>query len=118
MASLRHPVTMRTMITTEKFSLIGTLKICVALNKEKCIASFRPPVPMRTIRTMITTASFFLDRNAQILYRIKQRKGLCFIQESGDDDDDQDDDMITPKTFILLSPKYNQNSRMPLLKPM
>ena len=29
------------------------LKICVALNKEKGIASFRNPVPMRTIRTMI-----------------------------------------------------------------
>ena len=47
---------------------------------------------MRTIRTMITTAGFPHDRNAQNLRRIKQRKGLCFILASSDDKDDKDDD--------------------------
>ena len=47
---------------------------------------------MRTIRTMITTAGFPHDRNAQNLRRIKQRKGRCFILASSDDVDDQDDD--------------------------
>ena len=35
----------------------------------------------------------------QNLRRIKQRKGLCFIQASSDDKDDKDDDLITPYTF-------------------
>ena len=55
---------------------------------------------------------------AQKMRRIKQRKGHSFIQEYSADNDDQDDDLITPKTFILLSPKYNQHRRMPLLKPV
>ena len=35
------------------FFLIGMLKICVALNKEKGFASFRHQVTIGTIRTMI-----------------------------------------------------------------
>ena len=35
------------------FSIIRMLKICTALNKEKDVTSFRHPVTMRTIRTMI-----------------------------------------------------------------
>ena len=41
------------MNTTAGFSLIGMLKICVALNKEKGFASFRNPVAMWTIRAII-----------------------------------------------------------------
>ena len=51
---------------------------------------------------MITIAEFFSDRNAQNLRRIKQRKGLCFIQESGGDVDDQGDNWITPYTFQVF----------------
>ena len=58
------------------------------------------------------------DLNAQKLRRLKQRKGHCSIRAVSDDEDDKDDDLITPKTFILLSPKYNQHSRTPLLKPV
>ena len=129
------------------FSLIGTLKFCTGLNKEKGFASFRNPVTMRTIRTMIwlhPKPLYYCLRNitriaecpcwslcddmcdsfkeigkyppqdiqglnrrfqrntfpnhatppyAQNLRRIKQRKGLCFIQETSDDEDDQGDDM-------------------------
>ena len=35
------------------FFMMGMLKICVTLIKEKGMALFRNPVPMRTIRTMI-----------------------------------------------------------------
>ena len=34
------------------FFMMGMLKICVTLIKEKGMALFRNPVPMRTIRTM------------------------------------------------------------------
>ena len=54
--SLRRRVTMKTMRsmnTTAGFLLIGMLKIYVALNKEKGSASFRHPVTIRTIRTMV-----------------------------------------------------------------
>ena len=36
-------------------------------------------------------SNFDAPFNAQKLRRIKQRKGLCFIQASSDDEDDQDD---------------------------
>ena len=68
---------------------------------------------MRTIRTMITTAGFPHDRNAQNLRRIKQRKGRCFFQASSDDEDDKDDDLIEPYTFHDSVPKCNHHSRTP-----
>ena len=60
--------------------MIGMLKICVALNKEKGIASFRQPLPMKTIRTMNTIDEFFPDLDAQNLRHIKQRKEHYFTQ--------------------------------------
>ena len=42
--------------------------------------------------------SIFILR-VQNLHRIKQRKGLCFIQALSNDVDDQDDDLITPYTL-------------------
>ena len=58
---------------------------------------------MRTIRTMITTAGFPHDRNAQNLRRIKQRKEHYFIQAMGDDEDDQDDGKMSLAFPILFS---------------
>ena len=45
--------------------------------------------------------------NAQNLRRIKQRKGLCFIQvisNHEDDEDDKDDDMILSYCRLLHRP--------------
>ena len=39
----------------------------------------------------------------QNLRRIKQRKGLCFIQASSDDEDDQDDGRLIFAFPILFS---------------
>ena len=44
-------------------------------------------------------SGIFPNRDVQNLRRIKQRKGLCFVQTSNDDRDDKDDDLITPYTF-------------------
>ena len=110
--------TNRTMITIAGFSLIGMLRIYVALIKEKNIASIKNPVPMRTIRTMNMTAFFIHDRDEQNLCRIKQRKGHCFFQISSDDVDDKDDDLITPYTFQDFHSKCNHQKQTPLLKPV
>ena len=58
---------------------------------------------MRTIRTMITTAGFPHDRNAQNLRRIKQRKRQCSIQVVSDDEDDQNDGKMSLAFPILFS---------------
>ena len=55
---------------------------------------------MRTIRTMITTAGFPHDRNAQNLRRIKQRKRQCSIQVVSDDEDDQNDEYDSSVSII------------------
>ena len=60
----------------------------------------------------------FTDRNAQNLRRIKQRKGLCFVQTSNDDRDDKDDDLIAPIAFDIAVPKCNQQKQVHLLKPV
>ena len=61
--------------------MIGTLKICVALNKEKGVGLIQASSADEDGQDDDYDIGFFLDRDAQNLRRIKQRKGLCFIQE-------------------------------------
>ena len=98
--------------------LFSGCNICVALNKEKDFASIRHLVTMRTIRTMNTTAGFFINRGAQNLRRIKQRKGNCLIQSSSDDEDDKDDDLITPIAIKISVLKCNHPKQVHPLKPV
>ena len=46
-------------------------------------------------------SGIFPNRDVQNLRRIKQRKGLCFVQTSNDDRDDKDDDLIAPIAFQI-----------------
>ena len=60
----------------------------------------------------------FTDRNAQNLRRIKQRKGLCFIQVVSDDEDDQDENRIAPIAIKISVLKCNHPKQVHLLKPV
>ena len=57
-------------------------------------------------------------RNAQNLRRIKQRKGLCFIQVVSDDEDDQDENRIAPIAIKISVLKCNHPKQVHLLKPV
>ena len=98
--------------------LFSGCNICVALNKEKDFASIRHLVTMRTIRTMNTTAGFFINRGAQNLRRIKQRIVHCYILAMSNDVDDQDDDLITPMNFKIFVLKCNHPKQVHPLKPV
>ena len=77
-------------------------KICTTLIKEKNITTLSDGDDKDDQDDEYDSRSFplsFPNSNAQNLRRIKQRKGLCFVQASSDDRDDQDDDFVTPYTF-------------------
>ena len=67
-------------------------KICTTLIKEKDIASFRHRMPMRTIRTMNTTAVFSMIGMLKKCTALIKEKEHGFIQAISDDEDDADDE--------------------------
>ena len=52
-------------------------KICTTLIKEKDTTSFRHKVPIRTIRTMNTTAGFLLIGMLKIYVALNKEKGIA-----------------------------------------
>ena len=63
-------------------------------------------------------SGIIFDRDVQNLRRIKQRKGLCFVQTSNDDRNDQDDDFIAPIAFDIAVSKCNHAKQVHLLQPV
>ena len=81
-------------------------------------------VPMRTIRTMNTTAVFSMIGTHKICVVLNIEKRRYFIQAISDDEDDQDNDLIIPYTFQIFrsqvySPKANApvEACVPICKP-
>ena len=78
--------TIRTMNTIGGFYVIGMLKNCVALNKEKDVGLIQASSADKDDQDDENNSAIFLPEfsqnlNAQNLRRIKQRKEPCFIQE-------------------------------------
>ena len=73
------------MNTMAGFSVIGMLKNCVALNKEKDVGLIQASSADEDDKDDEYDSGFFYlsfpIRDAQNLRRIKQRKGRCFFQE-------------------------------------
>ena len=114
--------TIRTMNTIGGFSVIGMLKNCVALNKEKDVGLIQASSADKDDKDDEYDRGFFClsfpNRNAQNLRCIKQRKGLCFIQPSSDDEDDQDENRIAPIAIKISVLKCNHPKQVHLLQPV
>ena len=106
------------MNTTASFPITGTLKICVALNKEKDVGLIQASSDDEDDQDDEYDSKFSHYRNAQNLRRIKQRKGLCFIQVVSDDEDDQDENRIAPIAIKISVLKCNHPKQVHLLKPV
>ena len=83
--TIRTIRTIRTMNTMAGFSVIGMLKNCVALNKEKDVGLIQASSADEDDKDDEYDSGFFYlsfpSRDAQNLRRIKQRKGLYLIHE-------------------------------------